>query len=299
MSKIKIRVNSDPSVIKSQLRKDEKFSQGVRLHAVYQISIGKDAKELQELYSVSHKSVCNRVHRYNSEGIEGLKDRPQSGRPPLLDDNQKAELEAVTRSSPSEYGYNTGTWTGALIIDFVRKRFGAEYKKSQIYNILHSLDFTFQKGKGYFPETEGREETVENIKKLQTPTDEPCVVVFEDEASLSGTATISRGWAKRKNRLKICQPQRKKERRTIFGCVCPDTGKLITSVAEQGNTITFFKFLLKVSQTFKDKKVCMITDNVKFHHAKRLKPILERYKHRIELIFLPPYSPDLNPVERV
>jgi putative transposase len=43
----------------------------------------------------------------------------------------------------------------------------------------------------------------------------------------------------------------------------------------------------------------MILDNVKFHHAKRLKPILERYKHRIELIFLPPYSPDLNPVERV
>ena len=43
----------------------------------------------------------------------------------------------------------------------------------------------------------------------------------------------------------------------------------------------------------------MILDNVKFHHAKRLKPILERYSHRIELIFLPPYSPDLNPVERV
>jgi len=30
-----------------------------------------------------------------------------------------------------------------------------------------------------------------------------------------------------------------------------------------------------------------------------LKPVLERYKHKIELIFLPPYSPDLNPVERV
>ena len=43
----------------------------------------------------------------------------------------------------------------------------------------------------------------------------------------------------------------------------------------------------------------MVLDNVRFHHAKRLKPILERYKHRIELIFLPPYSPDLNPVERV
>ena len=43
----------------------------------------------------------------------------------------------------------------------------------------------------------------------------------------------------------------------------------------------------------------MVLDNVQFHHAKRLQPILERYRHRMELIFLPPYSPDLNPVERV
>jgi putative transposase len=43
----------------------------------------------------------------------------------------------------------------------------------------------------------------------------------------------------------------------------------------------------------------MVLDNVKYHHAKRLKPILVKYKHRIELVFLPPYSPDLNPMERV
>ena len=43
----------------------------------------------------------------------------------------------------------------------------------------------------------------------------------------------------------------------------------------------------------------MVLDNVKYHHAKRLHPVLARYKHRIELIFLPPYSPDLNHVERV
>ena len=42
----------------------------------------------------------------------------------------------------------------------------------------------------------------------------------------------------------------------------------------------------------------MVLDNVKYHHAKRLEPILERYKHKIELVFLPAYSPDLNPVER-
>jgi transposase len=138
MSKVKIKVNSDSSVIKSQLRKDEKFSQGVRLHAVYQIALGKDAKDLQEVYSTSHKSICNWVHRYNAEGLEGLKDRPRSGRPPRLDKGQLSELDTIIQKNPLEYGYNTATWTGALVIDIVKKIFGVEYKKAQIYNILQS-----------------------------------------------------------------------------------------------------------------------------------------------------------------
>ena len=166
MSRVKIKVNADLSVIKSQLRKDEKFSQGVRLHAVYQIALGKDAKDLQEVYSTSHKSLYNWVHRYNAEGIDGLKDYPRSGRPPRLNKSQRLELDEMLHTSPLDYGYNTATWTGALVIDVVKKKFGVEYKKAQIYNILHSLVFTFQKGRGYYPETEERtEEEVEAVKK--------------------------------------------------------------------------------------------------------------------------------------
>jgi transposase len=165
MSKVKVKVNAAPSVIKSQLRKDEKFSQGVRLHAVYQISKGKDAKELQEMYSSSHKSICNWVHRYNAEGIEGLRDRPRCGRPSFLNDSQKSELDQVIRCNPMNYGYTTATWTGALAIDFIKKRFGVEYKTAQIYNILHSLGFSYQRGKCYCPEAEERSEKLETIKK--------------------------------------------------------------------------------------------------------------------------------------
>jgi transposase len=43
----------------------------------------------------------------------------------------------------------------------------------------------------------------------------------------------------------------------------------------------------------------MVLDNVRYHHAKRLKPILRKYQHRLELVYLPPYSPDLNPMERI
>jgi putative transposase len=97
----------------------------------------------------------------------------------------------------------------------------------------------------------------------------------------------------------VAQKQKKRERKTLFGCVEPKTGRVITAVENQGNTVTFFKFIKKVVTTYKDKKVIMVVDNVKYHHAKRLKPLLEKYKNKIELVYLPAYSPDLNPVERI
>lgn len=95
------------------------------------------------------------------------------------------------------------------------------------------------------------------------------------------------------------QKQRKRERRTLFGCIDPVTGIVHTDVAEKGNTKTFFKFILKVTKEYSEYKVVMVVDNVRYHHARRLKPILEKFKNRIELVYLPAYSPDLNPIERV
>jgi putative transposase len=124
-------------------------------------------------------------------------------------------------------------------------------------------------------------------------------VLFEDEISLSTTATVSYGWSIKQQQPKISQPQRKRERKTIFGAVNPDTGDLVERVEDKGNTVSFFRFLYNCVKKNEGKKVYMVLDNVRFHHAKRLEPILEKYKERIELVFLPPYSPDLNPIERV
>jgi len=106
-------------------------------------------------------------------------------------------------------------------------------------------------------------------------------------------------WSEKGRQPRINQKQRKRERKTLFGCIDPDTGIVITSKADRGNTGSFFSFLIKVVKMYPSRKIIMVLDNVPYHHAKRIKPVLERYKHRIELIYLPPYSPDLNPIERV
>jgi putative transposase len=123
--------------------------------------------------------------------------------------------------------------------------------------------------------------------------------VFEDEASLSNTATVSYQWGEKGKQPQLLQTQKKRERKTLFGCVEPKTGIVISAIADRGNTSTFFKFLVTVTKRYVNQKVVMVVDNVRYHHAKRLKPILEKYKHRLELVYLPAYSPDLNPIERI
>lgn len=125
------------------------------------------------------------------------------------------------------------------------------------------------------------------------------MIVFQDEASLSNTASVSYKWGEKGKQPKIEQKQRKRERKTLFGCIDPLTGIVITDTADKGNTVTFFNFLVKVVGIYHGQKIIMVVDNVRYHHAKRLKPILEKYKDLIELVYLPPYSPDLNPIERI
>lgn len=59
----------------------------------------------------------------------------------------------------------------------------------------------------------------------------------------------------------------------------------------------FLENLLKLRG--RGKKALIILDNARYHHAEELSEWLEKQRQRIELLFLPPYRPDLNPIERV
>ena len=123
--------------------------------------------------------------------------------------------------------------------------------------------------------------------------------MFEDEFSLSNTATLSHTWAPIGEQPVISCKQIKRERVTGFGCVNPQTGQLVVNFAQKGNALTFKKHLKAVLRAYKDKrKIIVYVDNVRYHHAKSLKPFLQAHPN-LEIRYLPAYSPDLNPVERV
>lgn len=167
MSRVALKIeNYSSDELKALLRKDEKFQQGVRLYACYQVSKGKKPKELEDIYETSFKSICNWVNKLNKGGIEALIDKEKTGRNSKLSIVQKEAIkDLVLNRSPEEYQYNSSTWTGLLLIDWIKKQYNIEYKKAQIYNILKDLNLTFQKGKGIYPEAIDREEKVDALKK--------------------------------------------------------------------------------------------------------------------------------------
>lgn len=167
MSKVSLKIKKySPETLKALLRKDEKFQQGVRLYACYQVSLGKRPKELEDTYGTSFKSICNWVNRLNEGGVEALIDKQKPGRSKRLHEDQLSKIkEIILHKLPEEYGYNSSTWTGPLLIAWIKKEYKVSYKKAQIYNILKHLGLSFQKGKGIYPEAKEREEKLTRIKK--------------------------------------------------------------------------------------------------------------------------------------
>ena len=167
MSKLALKIeNYSSDELRSMLRKDEKFQQAVRLYACYQVSLGKRPKELESIYETSFKSICNWVNRLNKGGVEALIDKVKPGRNNRLGPVEFKEIrDTVLNKLPEQFDFNSATWTGPLLIEFLKRDYGIEYKKAQIYNILKKMGLTFQKGKGIYPESAGREEKLDDLKK--------------------------------------------------------------------------------------------------------------------------------------
>jgi transposase len=76
------------------------------------------------------------------------------------------------------------------------------------------------------------------------------------------------------------------------------TGQITVSFHQQGNYKSFNKHLKKVLYTYQQhSKIIMVVDNVRFRHAKLLRIWLLNHP-KLEIVYLPPYSPELNPIER-
>jgi transposase len=160
-----------PESIKALFNSDDRYKIGMRLYAVYQVSLGRPSRKLEDFYNTSFKQITNWVHRFEREGLDGLRDKPGRGRRSRLSADQQGRLsKLIMDESPVDYGFNTDTWTGPILIEWIKSQFDIVFKKAQIYNILRKNGFSYQKARGFYPEADLEKQEVfkDTLKKTSS-----------------------------------------------------------------------------------------------------------------------------------
>jgi transposase len=162
-----IRPDRDPAELRRLARRERDGRVGVRLLALANALDGLPREEAARLAGMTGQTLGDWVHRYNAEGVEGLRDRHRPGRPCALDEGQQAALKGLVLKGPTLGRDGCVAWRARDLCELVERRFGVGYSESGIRRLLHGLDLSWQKARPVHPEADVRAQ--ERFKKTCRP----------------------------------------------------------------------------------------------------------------------------------
>src|SRR3954464_3067608 len=271
-----------------------------RAQAVVLAKQGRTATDIAEALGCSLKAVTNWVAQYNAGGIEALHDRPRSGRPPLLDPAHYPRLKQRLGDPPRPED-RACALRGLDIRRILEQEFGVLMSLQAVYDLLHRLGYSDLMPRPQHedanPEVQAffKEIVVEQIDAIaeQHP-DREVRVYFEDEARFGTQGTITRVWARKGSRPRAVR-QNGREWLYVLMAVCVGTGAASALIMPELNTGVLNLFLEQFARELPaGVHAVLIWDGAGYHTGGELV-----VPSNVSLIHLPPYSPELNPVENL
>ena len=279
----------------------ERRKQAVRLHRR-----GMNIKDIATALEMAQGTVRSAIKVAEQDGLKALAPKPTGrsvGDKRRLTAEQELHIQRlICKHRPEQLKLTFALWSRAAVLLLVQQEFGIELPIRTMGEYLKRWGFTPQK-----PITRAYEQRPEAVKawlEEQYPAiaerakSEDAEVHWGDETAVVNTDVRGRGY----------QP---KGQTPVGYAVGGHRHKLsmISTVTNQGKTrwmivddafnsdklIEFLAALVKDT----DKKIFLILDNLRVHHSKPVKAWLAEHKDQIEVFYLPSYSPDLNPDERL
>ena len=124
---------------------DNRLDEWRRGRAVLGYIKGRKVVDLALELGVSRGSVNRWLQWYESMGVVGLLTAKAPGPTPKLTDEQREELASLIEAGPLPAGYQSGVWTGPMIGELIKQRFGVRYHKHHVPRLLHQLGFSVQR----------------------------------------------------------------------------------------------------------------------------------------------------------
>jgi len=282
---------------------DTKTLEYMRKRAITLRKKGKPNKEVSQILGVTPQATSRWWRNYQKEGTKALKPkktgRPKGSNKKLTPEQEKHIVDMLVDKTPKELKFKFALWTRESVKALIDREFEMDMPISTVGHYLKRWQFTSKKPiKRAYERNDAKatawmEEEYPKIKKEAKAED--AVIWWADETSCVSLPNTLKGYAK-VGEKPILEHPAKKFRINMISAIT-NTGKSMFSLYDEAiNTDRFINFLQKVIDS-SDKKVYMILDNLRVHHAKIVKEWVEDHKEQIALFYLPAYSPDLNPDE--
>lgn len=162
-------------IISTAIKKDKRPEVRQRAMGLRLLHEGQPPQAVGQLMSVSPPTVYDWHHRWQEGGLEGLANRPKSGRPRKADANYVALLEEVIEQDPQELGYSFTIWTVTRLRLHLEKETGILLGATQFNALLKEHDFVYRRPKHDLTELqdaqarEKAEAWLEELKKEPKP----------------------------------------------------------------------------------------------------------------------------------
>jgi transposase len=263
----------------------------VRLRVIKALLLGITPAQVAELFCVTDRSLLTWIKAFNLQGIEGLLDKERPGRPRAIGEEHVERLcDLLLNPTQAELAH----WTAKKFHGYLRDQLAIECGYSTLVRWLHEHQFRLKVPQPW-PDRQDEQARAAWLAGLcELLADNSIDLWYMDEMGVEGDPRPRRRWAKIGEKTRVTK-NGDHLRMNVTGMICPRTGQAFLLEFTHNDREIFQAFLDEANQhvaTERPRNV-LICDNASWHKCK---------SHRwgkFEPLFLPAYSPDLNPIERL
>lgn len=262
---------------------------------------GYSVTQISEIFGVHYNSVSRWFVNYRKGGKNKLLSRKAKGAARTLQAGHFKFLEKTLAQPATDFGFITPLWNCNYTRILLKKQLGIVLDRTTIWRYLVKMGLSFQK-----PEKRYTQQDQTLVKKWIDKTwpiiqrwasKNKAVLYFEDESGISLTPVIGKTWAP-KGKTPIIRISGKRGGILAMSAISPSGRMCFRLEKRRVNADVMIEFLQQICQLHPRKKVGVIMDQAPCHTAKKITDYVDA-SNNIQIFYLPPYSPELNPDEKV
>jgi transposase len=272
----------------------------LRMSAIKRVESGESPEDVAAGLGINRRGIYRWLSAYRQGGTAALKAKPVPGRPSKLTAAQEAKLTRILRDkNPVQLRFEFALWTLEMIRELLARDFKVRLSTVSVWRLVKRLGFTPQRplyrAWQQDPALVERWRTEDFPKIAARAKREKAVIFFADESGVRSDAHSGRTWAP-KGLTPVVTATGARFGFNMLSAVGARGDFRFMIVETRVNARVFRTYLQRLIKGMK-RKIFLVVDGHPAHKAKLVQKFVEENSSRIELFFLPPYAPELNPDE--